>query len=143
MTSDKTLKWGETPFDSLSRDELLLLVKKMYAFVTNGRSCLSIQRAVDPSSAYWGRSGSGGIAIAMADQIIDSVEAGFDSENVYRSFYRYARDLLFDSSEFDIGAGWVVCVECGTMIGDSTERTSVCIDCGGQTRAIEWGDLEP
>lgn len=149
MTKD--LKYGETPWDSLSRDELLREVQRMYAAISAMYSALRIASHGD-TSGYWGPQGTGGEAIEMGRQIIEPLHEAYESERIYRAFFRYAVDLLFQSPPgYRICFGWAVCPACGQMFGDMPDgRSAVGLrcadlypkDCAGVLRPLEWSDLE-
>lgn len=146
MTTE--LQWGETPFDNLTRDELWLMCQRMYAAIGAMESCLNITKYFDSHSPYWGYDGSGGRALEMARQILDPINKEFDSKSIYRAFFRYANDLLFESNGYRIGFGWSVCPKCGTMLGESSSgeksegRNCIAKDCNGVLRPLEWKDLK-
>lgn len=152
----KQLRWGETPWDNLSREELLREVQRAYDALIAVSSCLNMAKARSGVSAeYWGYGGMGGRALEMARQVTEPIETTYGSENIYSSFFRYAVDLLFDQSTgFDIGFGWAVCPECGITVGTSRGGESPvgkpCSEyrvgkkgCQGIMRTLEWKDLEP
>lgn len=152
----KELKFGETPWDNLPREELLREVQKMYAVIGALNSVVSQSRRPEAEQhPYWGAEGTGGRALEMANQVLTPITEKYEAENIYRSFYRYAYDLLFDQSKAKIGFGWVVCPECGVMFGKDTKGhshegencSSVGMsnkpDCQGVFRKIEWSDLDP
>lgn len=45
----KHLKWGETPWDKLSREELLRTVQRYHSALSSLDSCLSMSRATSPT----------------------------------------------------------------------------------------------
>lgn len=154
---DRELEWGETPWDPMSRDDLLREVQRMYAALVRLESIAKLCQIRDEGSPFWGPRGTGGGGLEMARQILEPLHEQHTSENIYRAFFRYAVDLLFQKSGFDIRTGWAVCDKCGQMIGASAgdeirdERTLVgtkCSErlpgkCDGVLRALEWKDLEP
>lgn len=153
MSKPKTLRWGETPWDNLSREELLREVQRMYAAVSAMYSALRIT-AHGQESGYWGPSGTGGSAIEMGRQIVEPLRERY-GDGMYRAFFRYALDLLFEQrSGYQIGHGWAVCPECGRMAGDPEGHSFVgrrCAEllhlraegpCAGVLRPLEWADLE-
>lgn len=142
MPRRKKLKWGETPFDKMNRDELVRFAQASYAALESTRSCLAMSKHPNDTSLYWGKEGSGGRALFQADAVINEVQAKFDSETIYRSFFRYARDLLFPGMDRHT---WLVCEKDNVMmkgVGDQPIRTE-CTDCGGPLRPITWADLAP
>lgn len=140
------LKWGETPWDHLSREDLIREVQRFYSAAIAAQTALKLSSMNDPHSPYWATTnGTGGMALAKIDMALDRSEAAkFDSEDLYRSFFRYAADLLFTS---ELGFGWWICDKCGTMLGapaEGQQRTQKCIDCKTeQLRPITWDDLKP
>lgn len=81
--------------------------------------------------------------MAMADLIVEEVERRFDHESIYRSFYRYAVDLLFTPA---LGFGWEICMVegCDIMMGASIGKRArpKCIRHPNATmRPISWDDL--
>lgn len=147
----KELQWGETPWDSLSREELLREVQRLYSAVQSARSVLAMLRQ-EQRTGFWGWRGSGGTALDKAEQCVDRVETVFDRESIYRAFYRYADDLLFDCSQHDIGFGWGLCPVCKITIGRGSDGLPtagrLCAEylpkgCPGILRPLTWEDLQP
>lgn len=143
------LKWGQTPWDDLSKEELLREVQRMYCALSGTYSILLQDQRDGANSLFYGYEGRGGRALEMARQALSRME-NYNPENVYRSFFRYAYDLLFDNNpNARIGSGWLVCPKCGGMIGDRTNdklgaRCSVAglkSDCDGVLRLLQWSDL--
>lgn len=157
MSRKKQLRFGETPFHKMTKKQLLIVACQMYAALSRTRSHVAMRKAADEYNGniggYWGENGQGGIALAMAEQALYAAQAGYTSEAVYRSFFRYATDLLFDNSKYKIGSGWMVCPVCGTMLGARGDGTTVegqiCKDafpiqkgeCPGVYRPLTWDDL--
>jgi hypothetical protein len=172
LNMTKELEWGETPWDDLTREELLKEVWKMFSALQSANSVL--QRAVDArflpfvdlsdgdfsraqrevvqlaaNDLYWGQ-GTGGAAIDKVNQALSRANK-YSSENLYRSFFRYADDLLFKRTTKRIGWGWVVCSKCGQMVGETRDGKSdlgkPCKygekDCKGTYRRLKWSDLSP
>lgn len=147
----KKLEWGQTPWDNLTREELLREVQRMASALQSANSVLKMVEAVGSDHPFW-TEGTGARAAAKVNQALFRL-ADYSSENVYRSFYRYADDLLFDrSTKPRIGWGWAVCPVCDQMIGEGTEGQSAvgtpCAshlhnECAGILRAITWDDLQP
>src|ERR1041384_8670813 len=71
------LQWGETPFDKLSREEMLMLLCKFYSALNSTRSVLStseaMQMQVEAKHPFWGPDGVGGRALAKANPALDPV----------------------------------------------------------------------
>lgn len=134
----KALGWGETPFDTLSRAELLRLVQAYHMAVTATSSCLRMQEAVEPDSPYWDREeGSGGRALKKAEHLIKLCGDGGQneaSERIYRSFFRTAHGLFFGAKpgSFD---DWCIKVDGNEMYAPFRDDPGY--------RRIEWRDLLP
>lgn len=139
------LNWGETPFDHMTPEAVLLNAKRMYSALVTLRSLAKQLRLGNEQSPFWSI-GVGGSAIEKGEQAYAAVTGGFTEENIYRSYYRYADDLLFDTSKHPmIGSGWYVCATDGQMIGRSLagDPPSSCRTCGGPMRPLIWDDLNP
>lgn len=139
------LQWGETPWDELSRDDLLREVQRMYAALVALNTTAGLCRFREEASPFWGTRGTGGRAIEHARQILEPLHAKYSSEQIFRSFFRYAVDLLFEN----LGSQWAVCDQCGQMLGTVEGQPSKIgepcappFGCGkGVTRKLEWKDL--
>ncbi len=148
MLVPRTLQPNHTPWDDLDRDALLMEVRRMYAALNAAHCTLTLCASGDPSR-FWGREGSGGCALEMARQVIEPLSNEFGEEAIYRAYFRYANDLLFDCSRFDIGFGWMICPECKRTYGDRGQRATAgkrCNDmletgCEGVLRELRWEDL--
>lgn len=147
---NKKLEWGETPWDDLTKGELLREVGRMFSALESAKSVLSIMKALArEDDTFWGKQGSGGRALDRASQVIDPVYEAYDDESVYKSFFRYANSLLFNVSDDE---KWIICPECGGMwSGKETALYvgTVCSEypiklseCKGILRWLEWKDLE-
>ena len=156
----KSLKWGETPWDNMGKDELLREVQRMYSAA---RSLYAIVRMdadmrehFGGNTVYFGKTGVGGAALEKGRQVIDALfERYKEGEgDVYSSFFRYADDLLFDTStgyEF-LRKEWHICTKCKTMLGENPRGKKLlgarCSDvfglkdCDGTYRLITWDDLK-
>lgn len=135
------LRYGETPWDNMTREELLLRVLKLYKAAESARSCLRIAQHHDPKSPYWGSDGSGGSALNMLEQAMGDGLALDDenSEKLWKGFFRNALPLLFTGTNWD----WNVCEKCEHWIGKSSDGTirETCITCNGKLRPIKWTDF--
>jgi hypothetical protein len=139
---------GETPFDTMSREDLMRAAQRLYSAACSAGSALRMLK-LHSTSPYWGKGGTGGEAIEKCEQAVIASLGDYTNSDVYGSFYRYADDLLFEG----LGAGWAICPECGTMLGRSSEQESLfgkaCADvpglgkrgCKGVFRALAWEDL--
>jgi hypothetical protein len=131
----KKLKWGQTPFDRMTKKELTENAIRMYDALIASRSCLKILRAND-TSIYWQSDGSGGRALNKADQTIEHIHKNFDDEQIYRMFYRYANNLIFtDLDKMD----WYICDKDGSMYSPGNIE---CLQCKGKLRKITMKDLD-
>jgi hypothetical protein len=141
-----TLKYGETPWDRMSQEELLLVVWKMWATIVEAESVIRLNMRED-WHPFWSEQGSGGRTLEMIHQVradIGCEHGTAANEELYRAFFRYAPDLLFDrDSAVMVGSGWRVCDKDGDMYarlaGDPAPTK--CHKCGGPLRRLEWKDL--
>ena len=141
----RKLEWGETPWDNMPRAKLLRETQRMYAALVSARSPLAMMQQADPTAPFWRLDGTGGKALAKVEQAL----APYPGEPAYRSFFRYATDLLFDG----LGSGWMVCDKCDCMTAGVTaaDRPKDCASCrmkvksepGVPVRPLRWSDLKP
>lgn len=133
----RRLQWGETPFDDLTRAELLRLVQAYHAATISAHSVMAIQSEMAPSH-YWAVDGSGGRALRMAKHLLNLAgenDPDPASENIYRSFFRAAVGLLFPyMGEQDKFYNW--------GINDKGIMTAPFNPDEGY-RPIEWRDVLP
>jgi uncharacterized protein YukE len=116
---NKVLEWGETPFDKMSHDELLVHAKRMYSAIQSAHNELGNMREmglrVDKHSLYWTGQGSGNIAFQKVDQALKKASNGYSRENIHHSYFRYAKSFLFDPwSKSDMPV-WMICSKCGSL----------------------------
>lgn len=133
----RKLKWGETPFDDLSRAELLRLVQAYHAATVSANSIMRIQAEAQPGHGYWSSEGSGGRALLMSNhlmQLAGENDPDPASENIYRSFFRSALVLLFPYMRNDRWGDWGINAD-GEMIAPHKGREGY--------RPIEWRDVLP
>jgi len=148
--TERTLEWGQTPWDSLSREELLREVQRYYAALTETASVLKQQRDADGGAPFWSIAcgGSGGMALAVAESVLKRVDTDDrQRESTFRAFFRYAYELLFP--DVPHRTRWAMCDTCGRMIGHPESRVGLACGsvtgapCSGTMRAITWDDLAP
>lgn len=143
MNDDKpSLKWGQTPWDNMPREELLRHVQRLYSATLSARSALRLASHGE-RSGFWGRGGTGGGALAKCEHAMHEAAPDFFEEqgDLYDRFFRYAVDLLFPAG---IGFGWVIGA-CGHMFGgDQHGRTPTeCHFCKKPLRPLTWEDMKP
>jgi hypothetical protein len=99
MKTAESLRWGETPFDDLTRAELLRLVQAYHMALVSADGALRQVRLHDPASQFWEADGPGGRALARAETL-EAMVSGESEEarkRIYRQFYRADAGLLFPS----------------------------------------------
>lgn len=146
----KRLDFGKTPWDDLSREELLRQVWRMFSALESADLVLRFFKARtrkdDPYSPIWDEQGNGGQVLGRISQIIDPVYEEYDEESV-RSFFRYATSLLFDVPDQE---KWIICPVCGDMWSNAVRYIGwTCSqfparqnsECKGVFRWLEWDDL--
>jgi hypothetical protein len=149
----KKLEWGESPFDNMTRDELIRHCQRLYMANERLQDVANLFRANDTENPFW-KSGRGARAVEMGKQAVDLVKVGFDAESLHRNFFRFAADLLFeDRPGLEIHSRWVACPKCGHVLVpakeslrfDGVECKEVVPNttCDGLLRPIEWVDLTP
>lgn len=148
-TDDTPLQWGETYLDRLSHEELLIASKRMYHALESSWGLLKGYQEQNPDSPFWGRRGRGGMSLSQCEQAMNAIMPHDDDEkreSQYRSFYRYATDLLFHANDADIGSAWMVCDGCGNLWGSrrtnlGAENLKTECPCGQTLHPITWDDL--
>lgn len=146
----KLLAWGQTPWDGLSKEELLKEVWRMYVALQGALGIVNQYRHLSSHALFWTKEGRGGATLEESRQALARLNR-YDSESVYRSFFRYASDLLFDANGYDmITWGWHICPKCRAMWGSKTRDMSgqQCTEmpggarqCDGVLRPLQWSDL--
>lgn len=143
----RELNFGQTPWDDCSREDMLRELQRFYSACLSMRSALALlQPQHGPlCPPFWDLLGTAGRALAKGDQALEKYEPM--SEDIYRAFFRYADDLLFEG----VGSNWRVC-ERGHMLArlpDEPPPTS-CTICEHEMgrgpspmRPLVWADLEP
>ena len=130
------LKWGETPFDDLTRAELLRLVQAYHSTVVAAQCVMKLAAGPDVSS-FWSFEGSGGRALAKANALMNLAgENDKDpaSEKIYRMFFRSADVLLFPHLRESRWGDWGI-NDKGEMIAPHKGQEGF--------RPIEWRDILP
>lgn len=148
----KELVWGTTPFDAMSRDELLRQCQRLYVATESLTSMAHLFRHGNESSPFW-TEGSGGRALEYGSQALNAARDGYEHGDIYDSFFRYARDLLFtDKPGMELGGQWTICPECGQMFGGSDALNDIGQphkvaarwgECEGIMRRVQWEDFRP
>lgn len=139
------LEWGETPFDDLDRGELLRLVQAYHAAAVDARLTLIQLRAGHEKNVYWGPDGIGGYAVARLELLIARAgdgDMGSGSENISRSFFRYANGLLFEELARE-DERWGIDESSGHRFAPFTPGDCSPLPHGQPLRAIQWSDLLP
>ena len=153
----RELPWGASPFDALSRDELIRHCQRLYA-ATDSLTALARQlREGYGAGPYW-TEGSGGRAIEQGEQALNAARQDYREGDIYYSFFRYARDLLFVARPGgpSLGGRWCVCPVCKEMVGSPVGQSfegQTCAEvighlkdgqaCTGVLRKLAWADLKP
>ena len=64
------LNWGKTPWDKLTKEKLLIEVRRMYSALLSLNSSLKISKTFNPNSPYWTIEGTGGRALPLSWPVI-------------------------------------------------------------------------
>lgn len=151
MSQRRDLKFGETPWDDMPREELLREVQRMYSALVSARGVLREAQRGEEHSPYWKKNvpdhrgvgggwGSGGEALLKVEQALAPyLDARGDDGNTYDAFFRYANAILFDGLLV-----WKVCDACEQFVGNYDGLAiDKCHLCGGDVRPLAWDDLRP
>lgn len=89
--------WGSTPYDNLTREEMLTMLKAYHIALTHTESVCKMMQLNNPTYEYWKPHGSGGRALCMVDEIMTRIGMRRDNtrEAFYYSFFRYAENIMF------------------------------------------------
>jgi hypothetical protein len=131
----RSLKWGETPFDDLTRAELLRLVQAYHLATVTARGVMMMHAEVHPS-LYWA-DGHGGRALSKINYLVSlagECDGEGASEMIYRSFFRTANVLLFPHLRFSEFSDWGI-DDKGQMLAPHSGVEGY--------RRIEWRDMTP
>ena len=143
------LSFGTTPFDRMTKEDLLLTTKRLYSALVSTRYILGMDFVRDSGAPFWTK-GSGFRALSRAEQALDPIHQQYSVEDIFRSYFRYADDLLFTG----VGFGWVVCGKCGRCVAKEAAVEECigkkCVDligldpsCDGVIEKLDWKHLIP
>lgn len=150
----KKLEYGQTPWDTMPREQLLQELWRFYLATQSAYSILASMQRLHTGSLFWDKGGRGGATVEQCSQALAHANT-YEDESAYRAFFRYAPDLLFidNTGANMIGFGWAVCDTCGIMLGAGTNGENrrmgqPCAssgvdnsDCPGRFRQLLWADL--
>jgi hypothetical protein len=148
----KKLKWGETPWDKMSHPEMLREIQRMYSALEDLYSVVNMTKYGNEDSPYYSSHGVGGNALEKGRQILEPLREKYD-DGMFRSFFRYADDLLFEQTPgfTMIGSRWHVCPVCGWMVAENPNGEKITgkrcgdvlfkKDCDGILSPITWDNL--
>lgn len=97
--------WGQTPWENLTKEELILECARMWSAVNHARSVLRQIR--DTNHPFWQKDGLGGQALLRSEEIMKDIP---ETEKNYRAFGRYADSCLFEGTQ-----KWQICDNCQDM----------------------------
>ena len=144
----KKLEWGQTPWDNYSREELLREVQRMYCALMANEGVIRAMKNSGEFPVFWGKSGYGGAAAEMTNQILKPLHRDYTEEGIFRAFFRTASSLLFQRNGFARMSGiWIICCVCRkyTEQQDDSHVGHQCGDpgCDGKLRLMTWDDMLP
>lgn len=95
------LRYGESPFDHWSREDLVRFAQRCYWAMKAADGVMALCRRHDEGyTLFWRRQSTGGRAVALTEAVIRQV--GYDADgispesaNLWRAFYRPFGPLLF------------------------------------------------
>tara|TARA_R110000868_G_scaffold72223_1_gene210775 strand:+ start:16874 stop:17314 length:441 start_codon:yes stop_codon:yes gene_type:complete len=139
------MEFGGTPFDNLTREQLLLLVLKYDEALSGLYSVAEYWKGISfPIQPYWSIEGRGGLALAVADEIrAISCKTPAQRSRFFYKFLRYAGRMLFDVEHYT-SIPWQKCDKCDslTAIIKAGDGESKCL-CGGNLSLYMMKDLRP
>lgn len=137
------LKYGQTPWDRLSKRRLLRLIISYHAALSSTASCLRVSRCGNENHPYWAQ-GVGGRALAEAHWLLDIAKTDIARERLYRKFFRSVNESLFPGAEWGMDRwGWWICETCGEMMANHTNNPQRCCKCEGAWRPFRLSDIRP
>jgi hypothetical protein len=97
MIKPENLEWGQTPFDDMTRDEMLHELKTQFNAIMAASAALHVLSWHDKDSPFWQYHGTGGRAKMQIDSVTERVNNGSDDglEAISGCYFRYADQLLF------------------------------------------------
>jgi hypothetical protein len=139
------LKYGQTPWDLLTKEELLLMVCRYHQALSSTASCLRQFRIGAENPAFFSLEGSGGIALALVEFLekLCGDDKYVGSERIYRSFFRSTYALLFPGVEVGNWKKWWICETCGNMSASKTPPALKTCRCAGAWRPFRMADIRP
>jgi hypothetical protein len=144
------LPFGHSQFSGMSREELQLQCERLYSALISVGVAADLASSNGPS-AFWGPGGTGEVGLSKYKQAIKLAEGGYCNEDFYRSFYRYADELLFETPPRST-LRWSVCTACNnvfgyregeekSLTGEVHRKRITWSECEGVFRAYRWKDL--
>ena len=136
------LKWGQTPWDDMSREELIRELSRYHMALESALGVMRLSVMEQPQQYLYWEVGPGGRALSKATIAM----AHADRFDAYRTYFRHAAILLFPTLE----ETWAICDRCQVMsqrVGGTSVGAS-CHDCARKgvesiMRAVTWDDLKP
>ena len=136
------MKYGKTPWDNMTKDELLFEVWRLYQAAESARTCIKLHKIQTLTSSFWSNRGTGGNALNRLDEAMETVSKLSDKkkERLWHDFFRNALPLLFKSAKKGYW-NWLVCEKCNCWTS-GIEPVEKCILCGNKDlRPIRWSDF--
>ena len=120
--------WGQTAFDKMSHEELLLIAKKMYQpFLGMKCELRMMQRQL---SGYCRDQ-----TLPNAENVLDEIHSITSEENMFRQYFRYANDFLHEYGS----SRWHFCPKkgCDNLLG-TDNGTPECFEHKTKMKPITW-----
>lgn len=142
------LWFGQTPWDSMSRDELLRAIQRLYFAANEMHGALLQLRLGNERHWLWGPASIPTKGLAIGGAALDPYHRGNDQRSdIYHAFFQTAGELLFPGI---ICRGWHICDGCKAMTEQfGAPHDRVCFYCAYRKRTVapmrpvEWRDMEP
>lgn len=127
---------AETP----SPSDILKTVARLYDASLSASSTLGITAAGDPTVTK-----TTAAVRALLHGLLKEARAGYDGDEIFRSFFRWSACVLYPKAELGSYHNWCVCQTCGTVLGrvatGSPAFHDVLHPCDGIFRPYAWSDL--
>jgi len=149
LKNPSRMKFGETPFDNLTREQLLLLLLKHQMAMDRLLGVVSYWKHLSGEHAetnqpYWSELGLGGHALAIAREVM-GIYAKTEAQrsSLFRKFFRYASSIMFPNQRRGMSP-WMKCSKCDQLVTTmkSSSNDPKCF-CGGELSPFTMKDLRP
>jgi len=108
---ERSLNWGETPFTHMDVDELRLHAARLYAALELAHSRLTLVQEIVDADGTNRHPNVFERPLSAARQALMAVRIGYPQEAIYRNFFRYASQMLFEPHSPAVTTLWLCHVD--------------------------------